>query len=185
MNDSDRRLSRLEERLRAAEEGLRTLADEREITRLILSYGPLVDSGTAEAVADLWEQGGVYDVDTLPMEGRDQIAAMVRSASHREWISGGCAHFQGPPHVTVTGDRAVAACYSLMVVHDPAERRFRVHRGTANRWELRRTPQGWRVTRRTSRVLDGRAESPDLLLGALRAQDPDTPEPTPARTPPR
>ena len=34
---------------------------------------------------------------------------------------------------------------------------FRVHRMTANRWELVRTPQGWKIKRRTLRQLDGSA----------------------------
>lgn len=160
MTDTDG-LARLETRLRALE-------DERDITRLILSYGPLVDSGAPEEVAGLWEEDGVYDVDTLHMEGRAEIAAMVRSPAHQGLIDGGCAHLSGPPHVTVDGDRAVAVCHSLLVVHGAEG--FRVRRGTANRWELRRTPGGWRVTRRTSRVLDGREESPALLYEGVRAR---------------
>lgn len=155
------RLARLETRLRALE-------DERDITRLILSYGPLVDSGHAEEVAGLWEEDGIYDVDTLRMEGRAEIGAMVRSPAHQGWIDGGCAHLSGPPHVTVDRDRAVAVCYSLMIVHGAEG--FRVLRGTANRWDLRRSSGGWRVTRRTSRVLDGREESPALLHESVCAQ---------------
>lgn len=161
MSETDRRLRLLEARLQSLE-------DERDITRLILSYGPLVDSGTAKEVAGLWEEDGVYDVDELRMEGQAKITAMVRSSAHQKWLEDGCAHFQGPPHVTVTGDRAVAVSYSLMVVHEAPSKGFRVHRGTANRWELHRSSHGWRVTARTSRVLDGRSESPELLLGALR-----------------
>ena len=165
-------MSETDQRLRLLEARLQTLEDERNITRLILSYGPLVDSGTAEEVADLWDRDGVYDVDRLRMEGPAEIAAMVRSSAHQRWIRGGCAHFQGPPHITVTGDRAVAASYSLMVVHEASSGGFQVHRGTANRWELHRSPHGWRITLRTSRVLDGRPGSPELLLEALRGTSP-------------
>jgi len=48
-----------------------------------------------------------------------------------------------------------------MIVNTPDG--FTVRRATANHWELRRTPSGWRAARRTNRVLDGREESPDLL----------------------
>lgn len=140
---------------------LRQLEDQQEIARLIASYGPLVDSGSAEAVADRWEPDGAYDVDELSMNGRDEIAAMVSGPRHQGWIKGGCAHFLGPAHVTVEGDDAVAVGHSLMVVHQSGE--FVVRRATANRWQLRRSQRGWRVTRRTSRVLDGREESPGLL----------------------
>lgn len=151
----------VEARLSALEERLRLLEDERAITRLILSYGPLVDSGCAGDVAALWDEDGVYDVDEILMTGRAQIGAMVRSADHQGWIGGGCAHFVGPPHVTVSGDEAAAVGYTLMIVNRPDG--FTLRRATANHWRLRRTPSGWSVTNRTSRVLDGRDESPDLL----------------------
>ncbi|MFD0537223.1 nuclear transport factor 2 family protein [Actinomadura luteofluorescens] len=95
----------VEARLAALEERLRALEDEREITRLILSYGPLVDGGCAAEVAGLWEPDGVYDVDELMMTGHPEIEGMVRSANHQRWISGGCAHVVGPPHVAVAATR--------------------------------------------------------------------------------
>ncbi|TQS26617.1 nuclear transport factor 2 family protein [Microbispora sp. KK1-11] len=158
--DIGRRLARLEERTRALE-------DEREVTRLILSYGPLVDSGSADAVAGLWDADGVYDVDELLMRGQDQIAAMVRSDAHQGWIAGGCAHFVGPPRVTLAGDDATALSYSLMVTHGDGG--FVLRRATANHWTLRRTDAGWRIVTRTARVLDGRPESPALLASGVSA----------------
>lgn len=160
----------IEERLQLLEQRVRQLEDEREVSRLVASYGPLVDSGQADAVAELWDSDGVYDVDELFMKGREQIAAMVRSPQHQSWISGGCGHLLLPPSVSVTGDAAVAVCYSLMVVH--RDDRFVVRRLTANHWRLRRGVDGWRVTTRTSRVLDGRPESPALLGGALDVATP-------------
>lgn len=154
-------LAGFQHRLAELEQRVRVLEDERAISRLILSYGPLVDGGHADDVAALWEPDGVYDVDEWLMNGRHQIAAMVRSSAHQGWIAGGCAHVAGPPHVTVTGDDAVAVGYTLMVVHGPSG--FTVRRATANRWVLRRTPEGWRVTDRTSRMLDGRDQAPALL----------------------
>ncbi|WP_109509149.1 nuclear transport factor 2 family protein [Nocardioides speluncae] len=145
----------------ALEARIQRLEDEADIARLIASYGPLVDAGSAEAVAALWEAGGVYDVDELVMHGHGEIVAMVESANHQGWIAGGCAHFVGPPVVTVIGDDAVAVCHSLMIVHQAG--RFVVRRATANHWRLRRGETGWKVTVRTNRVLDGRAESPALL----------------------
>ena len=162
--------SALTERLAALEARLQHLEDEREITRLITAYGPLVDAGEAEAVAALWAPDGVYDVDEIFMEGRAQIEAMVRSDNHQGYIAGGCAHFLGPAHVTVDGDRAVAVCHSLMVLHD--EGGFRLRRATAHHWQLRRGTEGWQVTRRTSRVLDGREESPRLLAAGAKGRLP-------------
>jgi len=159
VNETADRLARLEERLTRLE-------DEREIARLIASYGPLVDAGDATGVAALWEPDGVYDVDEWLMTGSHQVEAMVRSDAHQGWIAGGCAHFVGPPHVTVTGNEAVAVCHSLMVTHADGE--YRVHRATANHWQLRKGEHGWRVTTRTNRVLDGREQAPELLGDAGR-----------------
>jgi len=163
----------LEARL-AALEALATrvavLEDEREISQLIAAYGPLVDSGAAAEVAAIWTADGVYDVDEGHFDGADAIHAMVESSGHQGWIKGGCAHFLGPVKVTVHGDEAVAICHSLMVVH--GEDGFRVRRATANHWQLVRTPEGWRATVRTSRVLDGRPESPALLGAGARGVTP-------------
>lgn len=159
MNGPDDRIAQLEARLQRLE-------DERAIAQLIASYGPLVDAGAAEEVAALWEATGIYDVDEVYLDGHDQLVAMVSNPPHQDWIAGGCAHVVGPAHVVVTGDAAVAVCHSLMVVREDG--RFVVRRATANHWELSRTSAGWRATRRTNRVLDGRSESPQLLLQGVR-----------------
>ena len=155
------RLTRLEQRLRALE-------DERAVARLIASYGPLVDSGSAGQAAALWEPDGDYDVDPQPMRGAEAIDAMVRGTLHQTIITGGSAHFLGPHQITVDGDRADAIGYSLLVRHEDG--RFVVARTTAHHWRLRRGSEGWRVVRRIARLLDGRAEARALLA---RASDPD------------
>lgn len=155
----------VEARLAVLEKRVRRLEDERAVARVVAAYGPLVDGGDAARVAALWASDGVYDVDELFMAGRAQIEDMVTSPAHQGWIAGGCAHVVGPPHVTVTGDDAVAVCHSLMVVHQGGA--FVLRRATANRWRLHRTADGWQVTERTNRVLDGRPEAPRLLAGSI------------------
>ncbi|MGW4126148.1 nuclear transport factor 2 family protein [Nocardia sp. NPDC004711] len=158
----------MEERLAALESRLRLLEDEREIQRIVARYGPLVDGGAAEDVAALWTEDGVYDVDGLFMEGRGDISAMVRSATHQGFIAGGCAHFQGPVHITIDGDVATGASYSLMVLHRAGE--FEVRRATAHHWRFDRTARGWRVRRRTSRALDGDDVAHGLLGAGVRGR---------------
>jgi uncharacterized protein (TIGR02246 family) len=158
------------DRIDELEARLRRLEDERDISQLIAAYGPLADAGAATEVAELWTDDGVYDIDEVFLDGRDQLAAMVRSKAHRAWIEGGCAHFVGPVRVTVDGDRAIAVGHSLMVVRQDGS--FVVRRATANHWALVRTADGWRVSRRTSRVLDGRPESPALLAAGARGAEP-------------
>jgi len=148
------------EELRALEERLRRLEDERDVARVVARYGPLVDSGNPVA-ADLWLEDGVYDVDELLMEGAAAVAAMVTSDAHQAFVAQGCAHFQGPVDVTVRGDEAVAVGYSLMLVQ--ASDGFRLRRATANHWHLMRAQSGWRVARRTSRKLDGGEAAREVL----------------------
>ncbi|MCR6031221.1 nuclear transport factor 2 family protein [Nocardioides sp. zg-579] len=143
------------------EERLQRLEDVVAITQLVASYGPLVDAGEAERVADLWTEQGVYDVDELYMGSRAEVDAMVRSDAHQGLIGNGCSHFLGPAHVAVDGDRAVAVCESVLLVRR-GDRVFPARIG-ANHFDLVRTPDGWRTTRRTTRGLDGSADARDLL----------------------
>ena len=159
----------MEDRLAALEARLRQLEDEREITRLIASYGPLVDSGSADEVADLWTEDGVYDVEGRFMSNRAEIHDMVLSDDHQGLISKGCCHFLGPVHVTVDGDTARAVCHSILLLHH--KERYLPVRVGANHWELRRTPGGWRTTRRTTRSLDGTSEAPHLLAAGVTGED--------------
>lgn len=156
-----RRLIDLERRLQQIE-------DERAIERLIASYGPLVDAGDPDATAALWCDDGVYDVEGWLMQGRDDIAAMVRSSGHQELINGGCVHFLGPAVVTVHGDDATAVCASTLLVKREAG--YHVARGGANYFQLRResaAPGRWQIVKRITRLLDGSADSRALLVDGI------------------
>lgn len=150
-----------EDRIAALEARLQRLEDEREIGRLVASYGPLVDAGQAERVGALWTEGGTYDVEELYMGSRADIEAMVRSDAHQGLIGAGCSHFLGPAHVTVAGDRAVAVCESVLLVRHHGK--IIPARIGANRFELVRTPAGWQIERRVTRSLDGSATTHALL----------------------
>jgi uncharacterized protein (TIGR02246 family) len=137
------------------------IEDKLAISELMTAYGPAVDSGSADAVAALWTADGVYDVDTGVMRGHDEIVAMVRSTAHQSWIQGGCGHILEPGHTLVDGDSAVSTCKSQLIIRDGDS--FKVLRVTATRWELAKIDGRWKVTKRISRVLDGRAEARELL----------------------
>ncbi|WP_068183843.1 nuclear transport factor 2 family protein [Mycobacterium sp. UM_CSW] len=144
---------------------LRHLEDEREISRLIASYGPAVDAGDADAAAQLWATNGTYDVEGWHMDSRNDVHAMVDSASHQNLVANGCCHFIGPSVVTVTEDSAVAVAESLVLVRDGES--YRVWRSTANHFELQRIEGRWRIIKRTSRVLNGDPGARALLTAGL------------------
>ena len=150
-----------EDRIAALEQRLARIEDEREITRLIGSYGPLVDAADADAVAALWAENGTYDVEGWQMRSREDVRAMVLSPQHQGLVAQGCTHFLGPVVVTVDGDSAVAVCESVLVVHH--EGRFHVARAGANRFELVRGATGWEILHRTTRALDGDPAAHPLL----------------------
>jgi uncharacterized protein (TIGR02246 family) len=157
-------MAQVDEELLRISETLRVLEDEREIIRLISSYGPAVDSGQSEVAAAIWTDDGVYDTDSAVWRGRAEIAGMVEGSFHQQLIAEGAAHVVGVPHIRVDGHRAVATCYSRVFRH--GEGGFEVWRVAVNRWELVRTAEGWRTAYRTNRLLDGSEAARELLRRA-------------------
>lgn len=140
------------------------LEDRQAIIDLMTSYGPAIDAGDGDAVARVWTEDGVYDVDTGTMRGHAEITAMVRGERHQGYIARGCAHILEPGFVEVDGDTAVATCKSmLMLRRDGDAEGFDVYRATANRWELVRIDGRWKCRRRVGRVLDGGDEARRVL----------------------
>jgi uncharacterized protein (TIGR02246 family) len=160
-------LQDLKDELAALKARVRKLEDQAEIAQLVAQYGPSVDSGSAEATAQLWTQDGVFAVvggeHTFSMDGREQIAAMVNGAGHRNLIRNGCAHVLTVPHVEVRGDEASGRSYALNIRWDPAADRFWVARVSANTWRWRRTESGWKVVERVNANLDGGSGPRELL----------------------
>jgi hypothetical protein len=167
--------------LTALEKRLRQLEDERDISQLIASYGPFVDSANADGAAALWDADGSYDVEGWRMNTSDDVHAMVSSPSHRELVAGGCCHFLGPAVVTVNGDSAVAVCESLVLLRSgqaaqdridceawcSAPGEYVVWRATANHFALSHRDDQWRITARTSRLLNGKPGAHALLTAGL------------------
>ncbi|MFC4603972.1 nuclear transport factor 2 family protein [Rhodococcus kronopolitis] len=146
------------------------LEDRLAILELMASYGPAIDSGSVDAVTRVWAEDGIYDVDTGIMRGHAEIAAMVRSQAHQNWIMGGCGHILEPGYVTIDGDTAVATCKSQLIIKDQDAPGFTVLRVTANRWEMKKIDGQWKCTVRTSRVLDGRDSAREILAAGVTAE---------------
>jgi hypothetical protein len=103
---------------------------------------------------------------------------MLQSPAHQAAIAGGLAHFTGLPHVRIDGDTAVVISYlqiltpnktgePVEVPNHGASRGYHIHRVVTNRWDLIRTASGWKIARRTLRLVDGSEPSRDILRGAL------------------
>lgn len=161
--DTEARLATLEARLRKAE-------DQLEILNLLNTYGPLVDSATAEPAGALWVEGGGYsftlpDGGTKRLSAPDEIAGMYGWPGHLDLVNTGCAHLTGTPKITVDGDEAQAVGYSVVILKE--DDRWFLWRAAVNHWTLRRTADGWRIAERVNRALDGSAESHAIMRQVL------------------
>ena len=142
---------------------LQALEDREAIRELIAHYGPLADTGAADALSQLWTEDGRYAVGGMTeAKGRAAIAALIDGPTHRTLMAEGCAHMLGPVTITLNGDRATARGHSV-VFRATGQGGFEAHRVSANRWQLTRTADGWRVTARENALLDG-AEAARKLL---------------------
>lgn len=149
------------------ERRLRRIEDELALMRIIASYGPAVDSGSAQPTAGIWTQDGIYDVFPQVLRGRTEIAEMVTGERHQGMINSGAAHLQGPPYISIDGDRATVTHYSQLVLRDADADSFRVWRTGVNIWTFVRTSDGWRAINRVNRQLDGTAEAREMLGAAV------------------
>lgn len=161
------------------EERLRAIEDRLEIYDLIASHPPSADTGADYYTRQAYLQDGTIDLGGgKSATGSATIAAVTQSPAHQAAIAGGLAHFAGLPKIDISGDEAVVTSYLQILTPHPSDsphevpnhgvsRGFRIHRVAANRWELARTTQGWKIRRRTVRTIDGSEPPRDILRGAL------------------
>ncbi len=167
--------STLEHRLRAIE-------DRLAIYNLIASHPPSADTGARAYAEAVYVEDGIFDrgAELSSWAGNAAIGANLKSEGHQAAIAGGLAHFTGLPHVAIDGDEAVVISYlqiltprksgePVEVPNHGASRGYHIHRVVTNRWELVRTPDGWKIKRRTLRLVDGSEPSREILRGALGA----------------
>lgn len=157
-----------QKRLEALEARVSQLEDQLEIHRLMNSWGPAVDSGNSEAAASIWAEDGVLlsEMEDTRLEGPAAVAAMVSHEGHQALVKAGSAHIQSFPVIEVNGDTAKAVGFSRVYLHTE-DGGHEVWRVSANRWDFRRTPAGWRVTRRMNRRIDGGPEARAILNQAF------------------
>lgn len=164
---------------RTVEERLREIEDRLEIYNLIASHPPSADTGADFYARAVYAEDGIFDRGDVPGgRSRDEYGALMTSAEHTAALEGGIGHFASLPYVEIDGDRAVVTSYlqiltparnaeAVEVPNHGSSQGFRIHRFGANRWDLKRTPDGWRIARRTLRPLDGNPEARALLIKAL------------------
>ena len=166
---------------------LRAVEDRLEILNLIASHPPSADTGADYYTVQVYTEDGVFDrgEHLTGAKGNQEIAAIMKMPGHQAAIAGGLAHFAGLPHIALDGDSAVVTSYlqiltpnasaePVEVPNHGASKGFRIHRVAANRWELTRTSQGWKIRSRTLRPLDGSEPARQILKRALESYAPQS-----------
>jgi hypothetical protein len=168
---------------KSLEDRIRAIEDRLEIYNLIASHPPSADTGADYFTRAAYFEDGELDLGRgTPRAGNEAIARATRTPEHQAAIAGGLAHFTGLPRIELDGDRAVVVSYlQILTPHPTAEphevpnhgvsKGFRIHRVAANRWELERSPAGWKIRRRTVRTIDGSEPPREILRGALKSYD--------------
>ena len=165
---------------KSLEDRIRDIEDRLEILNLVAAHPPGADTAATEYIRTAWVEDGVFDVGGKPMKGREEIATHVRIPAHQAAIDSGICHFAGLPHIAINGDTAIVTSYLQILVPqtqgDPVEvpnhgtsKGFRAHRVGANRWELVRTADGWKIKSRVSASLDSKQARQILSRGLEHA----------------
>jgi hypothetical protein len=156
----------LEERIATLERRLRAAEDHLAILNLLNSYGPLVDSGAAQAAAALWVEGGGYNYsggnsNGTRLEAPAALVDVYEGAGHRGLVAKGCSHLTATPVITLQGDRATALGYTYVILREGE--RWILLRAAINEWQLTRTDAGWRIAERFNRIVSGSADSHEVM----------------------
>jgi ketosteroid isomerase-like protein len=149
---------------------LRALHDRTGIADVLYRYSSAVDSfdkaGVRSALADdIWAQYGNGD----PVEGGDKLADWIAEATATViWQH----HLLNVYHITIDGDQAKTLSYltSYQVFNENPDAAIilvaRYHD------ELKRTPDGWKISRRVMEVLWGESKADDGYLANLGGRGP-------------
>jgi hypothetical protein len=149
---------------------LRAVQDRIDITDALCRYSSSVDSFDNEGVRsvladDVWAQYG----NSEPVIGGDTLAAWIAEATSTViWQH----HLLSVYHVKVDGDHASALSYltSYQVFEEePDSAKVLVARYHD---ELRRTPGGWKISKRVFEVLWGESRADDGYLSLVGGRGP-------------
>lgn len=150
---------------RTVEQRLQAIEDRLEILNLVAAHPPGADSASHDFAESFWTPDGTIDTGAQPPKGYEAMIGVLNTPGFAEAQRQGICHFAGLPHIAIDGDCAVATSYLQILAADPdgkpfelsahgTSKGFRVLRLSVNRWDLVRTPQGWRIKNRSMRGMD-------------------------------
>jgi len=149
---------------------LQTLQDRVDIADVLYKYSSSVDSFDTEGIRsaladDIWAQYGNGDA----VEGGDKLAGWIAEATATViWQH----HLLNVYHVTIDGDQAKTLSYltSYQVFEENPDAAIilvaRYHD------ELKRTPSGWKISKRIMELLWAESKADDCYLASLGGRGP-------------
>lgn len=161
--------------MKTIEDRLQVLEDQIAIYNVISAYGPAVDGCNVDDMDKIYAEEGVYDIRDMnfEMKGLSAIRGMMNDEDgHRSLVSTGAAHIGTIPHVEISGDRATATNYTLILRRKEGEPY--IFRFGISRTYLSRKSEGWRIDRRIIEGLDGRQTARDLAAKLFEGPDKDS-----------
>jgi hypothetical protein len=165
---------------RSIEDRLQRIEDFLEISNLIASHSPIVDSLAYELMVGMFTPDGV-------LEWAQMGASLVHERNSafedavREAAAMGLAHLNTPPYIKLGKNTALAFSYVAATVCDPTADTItvpahgsgaghRLYLIAANSWDVIRTVDGsWKVRRRKLVLCDGSKASRELQREVLDA----------------
>jgi SnoaL-like domain len=157
----------------------RMTATEDRFEILNLLAGSAISSDVASETfwMKMFTPDATFDRGAKQDKGRDDILKIINDPNQKEAIKAGMTHLPMLPHITLNGDSATATGYLLIVMPDTAASHvklagkgvstgFSIYQVTINSWQLVRTIEGWKVSKRTVRPLSS-DDSRDILRRAI------------------
>jgi ketosteroid isomerase-like protein len=149
---------------------LQALQDRTDIADVLYRYSSAVDSLDTDGVRstladDIWAKYGNGD----PVEGGDKLA---------EWIAGATAtiiwqhHLLNVYHVDIDGDRAKTVSYLTSYQVFEEKPKTAVILVARYHDELKRTPAGWKISKRIMELLWGEEKADEGFLDSLGGRGP-------------
>ena len=126
--------------------------DYAEIANLLAEYCLSLDHDEVDRCVGLFTEDGAFEVYGRTFNGPEKIRKMMLSAPRG-------LHLGGPPHIeSVDGDRARSRQNLLFVDRTSGESRRTLYAD-----DLRRTADGWRISRRRCHFItpSGLSDRPD------------------------
>ena len=166
--------------VRSTEDRLQRIEDFLEISNLIATHPPIVDSQSFELMVGMFTPDGV-----LELAPRGSMMVRERNSAHEDAMhkaaAMGLAHLSTPPYVKLGKNKAVCFSYAAVTVCDPtadtiavpahgAGPGHRLHLIAACSWEIVRTADSsWKVHRRKLVFCDGSNAPRELQREVLDA----------------